>query len=261
MKYTLLEMTQRILGSMESDEVSSINETQESQDVVAIIKECFFDIVGMNNLAEHEGIFKLDASGDNTKPALMYMPSNVVRMDWLKYNHGDSSVDYTPLHFVENEEFFYLQGGIDPSDPQAGTMDVSIGGVSMTFRFRTDRRPTYFTIFDERYVVFDGYDSEQSLTLVSARTVGHGLLSPEFLAQDDFVPDLDHRQFQLLLQDAKATAHVELKQSPNPKAEQKLRRNQILAQKTKNDNDPSSTRQKTYLTGRGRHHALRYRGF
>jgi hypothetical protein len=252
MKYSLLEMVQRILGSMESDEVSSINETQEAQDIVGIIKECYFDLVGMNNLAEHEGIFRLDASTDNLKPTLMYVPANVVRVDWLKYDHGTGSPDYTPLHYVDNEEFLYLQGGIDQADPETGTMTTPVNGVNMTFRFRNDRRPTYYTIFDERHVIFDSYDAAQSITLMSARTVGHGLLSPEFVAVDSFVPDLDHRQFQLLLQDAKATAHIELKQQPNPKAEQKLRRNQILAQKTKNDNDPSSTRQAVYRTGRQR---------
>ena len=49
----------------------------------------------------------------------------------------------------------------------------------------------------------------------------------------DYVPDLDARQFQLLLQASKAQAFYELKQVENPKAEKKERKNTILAQRTK----------------------------
>ena len=69
MRYTLLDMTKRILESMESDEVSDINETPEAVSVANIIKECYFDIIGQHAPDETEGIYKLDASGDNLKPA------------------------------------------------------------------------------------------------------------------------------------------------------------------------------------------------
>lgn len=42
MKYTLLELTQRILESMNSDEVNSIGDTEESMTVANIIKESLF---------------------------------------------------------------------------------------------------------------------------------------------------------------------------------------------------------------------------
>lgn len=253
MKYNLLELTQRILGSMESDEVSSVSETPESLDVANIIKECYYDIVGHGNLAEHEGPFKLDSSGDNLKPVLMTIPSYVVRMDWLKYNFETlASPDYTHLRLVDLDEYLHLQGGMDQSDPTILTMTQNIGGTDFVFRYRNDRYPNYFTLIDDHYVVFDSFDSEVEATLSQVRTMAYGLIAPTFVMEDSFIPDLDHRQFQLLLQDAKATAHVELKQQQNPKAEQKYRRNLILSQKTKHDNDPRTSKQKAQTMGRGR---------
>lgn len=251
MRYTLLEMTQSILRSMESDEVSSIHETQEARDVVDIIKECFFDIVGSMDLASNEGPFKLDSSGDNTKPTLMYLPTSVINIEWLKYNIGPLAYpEYVTMRYVTNEEFVTYQSSW--SQAESGTMSIPINGVNFPLKFKSDRMPSYYTVFDEKFVIFDSYDSSTDSTLMSARTLGWGNILPEFKLEDDFVPDLDPRQFQLLLQDAKSTAHVELKQAPNPKAEQKYRKNQILAQRTRTDNDPYTTRQRHYRFGRKR---------
>lgn len=252
MKYTLLELVQRILQSMESDEVSSIDETPESQAVADIIKECYFDIVGHGNFSEQIGPFKLDASGDNTKPVLMTIPSDVIRVDWLKYDISSdlTKPDYKPLMFRPQEEFFYVMSSLDPDDSDISSMSVSIDDRDYTLRFYTDRMPSYYTIFDESSVIFDAYDSDTEDTLTNSRSLGFGLLSVDFSMENSFVPDLDPRQFQLLLQDAKSTAFIELKQTTNPKAEQKYRRNLIHSQRTKNDNNPNTSRQKTYKFGR-----------
>jgi hypothetical protein len=61
----------------------------------------------------------------------------------------------------------------------------------------------------------------------------YGGMIAEFDLEDSYVPELDPRQFQLLLQASKAQAFTELKQVENPKAEKKERRNIITAQRTK----------------------------
>lgn len=251
-RYTLLELTQSILRSMESDEVSDINETQEAKDVVDIIKESYFDIVGEMNMAEQEGLFKLDSSGDNTKPTLMYVPSTVSRIQWLKYNIDDSTS--TPnnrdVRYVNNQEFLYYQQGLDPSDTTISQMTVSINGSDFVFHYHNNSFPTYYTIFDERNIIFDSYDSSIESTLTTVRTVGWGDLVPSFTLSNNWVPDLDPRQFQLLLQASKSTAFMELKQTQNARSEKQERKNRILTQKNKNDNDPNWSNQKHAQYGR-----------
>lgn len=252
MRYTLLELVQRILGSMEADEVSDVNETQESVDVANIVKECYFDIVGELNMAEQQGLFKLTSSGDNTKPTLMYLPSTVSRIQYLKYNIDDTvgTPTYRDLRYVSNAEFLYLQDGFNSDDTNVDEMTISLNSTDFVFKFTNDNHPTYYTIFDESSVVFDSYDSDIEDTLTQVRTTGFGDLVPSFSLSNTWVPDLDPRQFQLLLQDAKATAFTELKQSQNPTAERKARKNRILTQKNKNDNDPAWSNQSHAQFGR-----------
>lgn len=251
MRYTLLELTQSVLRSMESDEVSDINETQEAKDVVDIIKESYFDIVGEMNMAEQEGLFKLDSSGDNTKPTLMYVPSTVSRIQWLKYNIEDTSFpNNRDVRYVNNQEFLYYQQGLDPSDINVNQMTVNINGSDFVFHYHDNYFPTYYTIFDERLVVFDAYDSSVESTLTTVRTVGWGDLVPSFTLSNNWVPDLDPRQFQLLLQASKSTAFMELKQTQNARSEKQERKNRILTQKNKNDNDPNWSNQKHAQFGR-----------
>lgn len=251
MKYTLLEMTKRILESMESDEVSDINETPEAVSVANIIKECYFDIIGQHAPDETEGIYKLDASGDNLKPALMYLPQTASNIQWLKYNNGTLlQPNWIDLRYISNDEYFFYQTGIDPADTTFDDMTIPVNGSNFVLRFRNERYPTYYTLFDDSSIVFDAYNASVESTLTQARSLAFGELVAVFLMENAFVPDLDPRQFQLLLQESKVTAFLELKQSANPVAERKARKNHILTQKNKHDNDPSSSNQKHVSYGR-----------
>lgn len=254
MRYTLIEMVQRILESMESDEVSTVGETPESTSVANIIKECYFDIVGEVNPSEQEGLFKLDASGDNTKPCLMYFPSTVSKIRWLKYNDSDSLTEpsYRDLSYRSNDEFTYYHTGLDSSDTAVQTMTVMMKDIPYLFQIRNDSFPRYYTIFFDRYIVFDSFDATEEDTLTQNRTLGFGSLVPAFEMEDDFIPDLDPRQFQLLLNEAKAQAFVELKQASNEKAEKKARKNKILARQQRDDNDPGWANQRHASFGRKR---------
>lgn len=250
MRYTLLELVQSILRAMESDEVSSISETREAIDVADIIKECYFDIVGQLHPAEEEGLFKLDASTDDELPTLMYIPSTVSKVNWLKYDNGEATQNFTFLRQIDPEEFIYYQSGIVLTDANAGEMTVEIDGKDYNFRYRNDAYPTCYTILRDRYVIFDQFKLDDENTLTEDRSLGFGQLLPAWELSDTFIPDLDPRHFQLLLKEAKATAFTELKQTENPRAEKSARRNWVFTQKTRDDNAPEKSVQKKWGFGR-----------
>lgn len=91
---TLLSMTQDILSALSSDEVSSISDTVESLQVANIIKNKYYDMVARSDPPKQDQLFQLTASGDSAKPTLMYMPSTVTRVNWIKYYN--SSPNNTP---------------------------------------------------------------------------------------------------------------------------------------------------------------------
>jgi hypothetical protein len=236
MKYTLLEVVQRVLESMDSDEVNTIYGTAESTAVANIAKECYFDIVGDLGLREHESLYQLTASGDNNKPTLMTMPSSAIDLKRVEYNTGTlADPVYHDVYYKPLDEFMELTNQLTGTGTD--TQTITINGSNFVFKFHNDRWPTFYTSTDDRNLLFDAFDVDEETTLTGSRTRCYGLVSPTFTMADSFTPVLDARQVQLWLQATKAQAFVELKQSENPKAEKKERRNWILARKTKDNTD------------------------
>lgn len=235
MKYTLLELVQRILGSMGSDEVNNISDTTESMDVANVIKECYFDIVSEIGFKEHYGLYHLDSSGDNTKPTQMTLPANALSLDKLKYNVGETVQDteFRDLCFMELEEFMRVMDGYNLDETGVATQIVSTSTGDYNFKYRTDEFPRYYCTLNDNLILFDAVKLSVESTLTSSRTYCVGSLAPTFVMSNTYVPDLDARHFQLLLNAAKAQAFVEIKQTANDKAERKERRHRILAYKTK----------------------------
>lgn len=239
MKYTLLELVQRVLESMDSDEVNSYDDTVESRAVANIIKETYFDIVSRLDLPEHHSLFELEASGTSTKPTLMYLPSTCLRLEWVKYNYieeeeDETSPNFKTVKFLPLEEFLermYLLN-TDTMD-NVGTFSHTVGSDTLDFLYENDKMPEYYTTFDDYTLVFDSYDVVEDTTLVKNKSLAFGLLAPTFTLSNNFTPDLDSKQFQLLLNESKALAHAELKQAQHAKAEQKARRLLIKSQKDK----------------------------
>lgn len=257
MRMSLLEMTQAILMSMDSDEVNSISDTTESLDVAHIIKQNYMEIIAEISPKRLEGLFHLDSSVDNTKPTLMFLPDEVAEIHWLKYNIGDSVTDtnFRDLTFMDLEDFFHFSNGLDIGEPWVSSQAVEINGQTFNIKLRNDNSPSYWTSVDDRTILFDSYDSSYENTLTSSRTYGYGDLVPTFQMVDNFVPKLDPRQFQLLFNASKAQAFVEKKQVTNEKAEKKERVHRILSYKEKRrsaTDNRSSLRKHNERRGYGR---------
>jgi hypothetical protein len=235
MKYTLLEMTQRILGSMGSDEVNSYSDTVESSDVAQIIRETYWYLVGRMDLPANHNVFQLDASGDSTKPVLMTRPSTVLDIDYIKYSSDDENGDteFKEIMYLPLNEFLERTLTLKESETNVGEMTLTINSQDFQFKFRNDLKPTYYTTIDDETIIFDSYDSSVDTTLTSAKTLCYGKLLPTFTMSDTFTPDLDAEQFQLLLNEAKTQAFFELKQVENAQSNERARKSFISTQRTK----------------------------
>src|ERR1700739_1768664 len=115
MKRNLLDYTQSILSALNFDQVNSISDTSTSTQVAEILRSKYYDILGRAELPEHEKLFQLTASGDITKPTLMYRPNEgVAKLDWVQYYNsnllGSSAGEQQTTHdlnvdLVDNDEF------------------------------------------------------------------------------------------------------------------------------------------------------------
>lgn len=236
MQYTLLEMVQSILSSMDSDEVNSITDTVEAQQVVEVIKTCYDNIVTLSELPIQKTLFNLTASGDVTKPVLMTKPATFQSLEWLKYDKqisGATDPAWGDVLYLPIDEFIQRVYRFNPSETNVLTFDQTTSGGTVTFFYTNDAAPMFFTTFDDNTLVFDSYDADVDTTLQTSKTLCFGELAATFTNSDTWVPNLHPHQFPLLLNEAKALAWAELKQASHMKAEKMARDNKVHLQKSK----------------------------
>lgn len=107
-KLTLLDMTQRILSSMDADTVNSFSDTIESEQVAYVIRDVYYDLINNIEIPEHRKLITLTALGDTAKPSHMQIPDGIRRIDEVRYNtvkSGDTAKDYNRITWMEPEAF------------------------------------------------------------------------------------------------------------------------------------------------------------
>ncbi len=239
MKQTLLEMTQAILLSMQGDEVTSIADTEESRAVALIIKENYFYITGKADLPEHKELFTLAETSAST-PVIMNPPSTFTTLEWLKYNNiledseGETDNNFQFVKYINSKDFFTMQEALDSDESFVDVMSYTIGSNTLSFKYKTNQMPQWYTTWDDNTLIFDALDTAEDTFLRTTKTLAYGLLDPTWTHSDSFTPDLDNRQFNLLLSESKAQAFAELKQAQNINAERKVKHGWVELSRTKN---------------------------
>lgn len=222
---------------MDSDEINSISDSVESQQVVAVIKTVYDDLISRGDLTANKTIFNLTASGDNTKPVLMTKPLTIDRIEWIKYNtiaDGETDTTWAEMQYLPVSDFMDFIHMYSVSETNVDSFTHISDGFTFTFNYKNDTPPAYYTSFDGNTLIFDAYDSEVDTTLQGVKTICYGQKRTEFTEEDSFdFPALQPQQFSLLLNEAKSLAWVELKQTPHQKAEVTARRGWRHLQKTR----------------------------
>lgn len=219
-KMTLLDMVQDIMSDMDSDEVNSISDTAESLQVAQIIKTSYYNIIDGKDFAWMYELFQLNTSGTVSRPTHMSLPEDVIDLKWIKYNNKKSTDTKNKLEKVTYktpEEFLDI---VDARDSSASEVTAISDSSDILINIYTDRGPKYFTSFDDDNLVFDAYDSTKETNLTNSNTQVYGKRSVTFTLSDSFTPELPVQMFSYLLNEAKSTAFLTLKQMANQKAEQ-----------------------------------------
>lgn len=232
MKMTLLEVVQDILNDMDSDEVNSIDDTMESQQVAQIVKSTYFALISNRNWPHLKRGISLDAPGSTATPTHMLLQDNVKELSFINYNKaktGETRKQYQPVKWREPDDFLRMTNRRNSDE---SFVDVIIDPSGIELLIRNDKAPEYYTSFDDSHVVFDSYDISVDDTLQESKVQAQGYVNPIWLSEDDFIPDLPEEAFTLLLEEAKSRASLKLKQTQDIKAEQEAsRQNRWLSRK------------------------------
>jgi len=237
MKRTLLDMVGEILSDLDSDEVESIDDTVESEQVVLILKSTYYAMMSNRDWPHLRRAIQISSLGDTTKPTHMKIQDGVKELCFLKYNKekvGASKKDYGSVEYLQPDHFLHKTNQEDSSSVDVQTV-VDTGGIEVLVR--SDRAPTYYTSFDDEYVLFDSFDKGVDATLQESKIQAMAYVMPEWSSADDFIPDLPENAFTALVEEAKSKAALRIGQKADEKAEQEAgRQNRWLARKARRIN-------------------------
>jgi hypothetical protein len=222
MQMTLLDITQDILSDMSSDNVNSINDTEESLQVARIVRTTFFEIISGADWPHLKEMFQLTALGDANKPTHMRLPTSISKVETIRYNMSiNGQVEWGDVKFVDAEYFLEYVSRYDSSST-SNQLVTDITGIQ--FAVSKSDMPSIWTSFDDDYIVFNGYNNTVDGTLQQSKTLCTGYREATFTLTDNAIPDMPAKMFSLLLAEAKSTCFNALKQQPNAKEEQRVRR-------------------------------------
>lgn len=225
-KLNLLEIVQDIANDLETDAINSINDTVESLQIAQIVKTSFFEIISHRNWPHLKRTMQVGSSGTASRPTHMRLDDGVTEICSLYYNKKkstDTRDKYEALVWKDPEDFIHYVNQRN-SSLASSTVVQELGGIDLIIK--NDTAPTYFTSFDDEYIVCDAYDSTVDSTLQNSKTQMTVYETPSWTTSDTFIPDLPESAFPALIEEAKSTAFVVLKQQANEKAEQKATRQQ-----------------------------------
>ena len=243
MRTTLLSMVQSILSDMDSEDVNSISDTVEAQQIASVIQDTYFNLISAREIPEHKQMLQLTSLSNSQKPTHFRYPNNTKEIEVLFYNTATSGSTYTQVYFLEPIDFL---NRVDETATNVLQVETVAGEVPV-FVY-TDRMPKYYTSFDDDNIIMDAYNSSVETTLQTSKSRAYGTIYPTFSITDDFEPDLDDTMLPYLLAEAKSTCFSLFKSGSDPKVEQAARRLKSYVQ-----NDMYKTRRENKRPKYGRH--------
>jgi hypothetical protein len=233
-------MVQEILSDMDSDEVESIDDTIEAEQVVTILKATYYSLISNRDWPHLHKSIQISSFGDSSKPTHpthMTLPDEAREVQFINYNKAtvdDTRKKYRPVKYLTPDHFLHKTNQENDSADEVEVV-VDTGGIELFIR--NDRAPEFYTSFDDKNIVFDAYDKEVDTTLQASKIQSQAVVMPAWNSSDTFIPDLPDDAFTLLVEEAKSRAMFRLKQMVDNKAEQEAaRQSNWLARKARRIN-------------------------
>lgn len=217
MKTTLLQIVQSILSDMDSEDVNSISDTVEAQQIASVVEDTYYNIIAAREIPEHNKLLSLIAMSDSAKPTHFKYPTNTKSIQRIEYNVGSvAEKDFQEIELVDPVVF------LDRMDETGLLVETYDGNLDIFVS--TDAPPRYYTSFDDEYIIMNSYDSSVEASLQASKSRAFGSVYPTFSQTDSFEPDIDNTLLPYLLAEAKSTCFSLFKGGSDPKVEQAARR-------------------------------------
>lgn len=220
MKQTLLEIVQTILSDMDGDEINSISDTLEAEQVASHVRSAYRAIVSHTNWPHTRRAVALVPRSDNAFPTHMRVKEELKELISVRYNKaktGDERKSYREVTWLDPDDFLRRTNKRDNSQPD---VDIVVDDSGIELFILNDKAPDYYTSFDDVNLVFDSYDKSVDSSLQQSKLQAQGYIIPEFRINDSFIPDLPADAFSLLVEESTSRAQFKMRQFQDVKSEQ-----------------------------------------
>lgn len=222
----LLDIVVDILNDMDGDQVNSIDDTFESEQVAQIVKSTYFAMMSNRNWPHTRQTVQILPSGDSALPTHMNVQEAIKELCFINYNKvkdGETRKLYKKVKYLYPDDFLRVTNRRNNDNAD---IDVITDPTGVELLIKNDTAPTYYTSFDDEALVFDSYDNLVDTTLQQSKVQAQAYIIPTWSQVDDFIPDLPDEAFTALLEESKSRAMLKLKQVQDIKAEQESTRQQ-----------------------------------
>ena len=186
MQRTLLQVVQQYMDTTSGFYVDSIFDTDESQQVASVAERVYYKMVQeFPNLLFTMKERTLDSLSDVTRPNYMLLPTDIQKVQESKIFYNVSTtggLNYKEITYVSPLTFIQMNQG----DLNADSILVE-GFDKNKMVVKTNEFPSYCTSFDNKYVVFNSYNSNYDTTLQSSKSKIVASGEEVFFQEDDFV--------------------------------------------------------------------------
>lgn len=190
MQRTVLELVQSVLTEIDGDEVNSVADTIEATSVATLMAQVYSEMVDEYSLPSTKTVQALEGLGDLDLPNLMHMPDDVYHIEFIKYdvrNAVNDPKNYKDIIYLDPATFI---GRLSGNSTDTTNYKVVQWDANVPLVINKKTAPTYWTSFDDNYIVFDSYDSDVDSTLQSSKSMIYSETRPQFFIEDAFIPEL-----------------------------------------------------------------------
>jgi hypothetical protein len=186
MKRTLLQVVQEYLDTTSGFYVDSIYDNDESQQVAKLAERVYYKMVQeFPNVLFTMKEMTLDSLSDTARPNYMLLPESIqkIQESQVYYNTSKTStISYKRITYLPPLKF------IDMTSRSGGLNTIVVEGFDGNkMSVFTNQFPSYCTSFDNKYVVFDAYNSTYDTTLQSSKSKIVASGEEVFFQEDDFI--------------------------------------------------------------------------
>lgn len=223
---TLLDVVQEVLSAMDSDQVNSIMDTFESEQVVSIARAVYRDMVSNRNWPFFRRTLQFNSLASTGLPTHMTLQDEIKELIFVNYDTARATSNrnrYETMVWLEPDEFLRR---LNQLNDNANDVEIVIDPTGIELAIQVDKPPQFYTSFDDQTIVFDSFDRAVDDTLQSSKIQALGYIMPSFTESDTWEIDLPRDAISAYIAEVKSTCFVDLKQQVNEKAEATARRQQ-----------------------------------